>query len=179
MLFCLLRPRRNRWPCFPAAWIALSPATVSILNSIVYDPCFALMVTLAGPSAVPPPGYVRLDSGPIAFIADNTQKGVSTGPAALTIHARSDFTRIYLDSPHDEVAQLLIQSAKPWLGSEPIAWQLHRWKYSQPVATTAEPYLFALEPAPLAFAGDGFGGPRIEGAFLSGLAAARRIASSC
>ena len=148
---------------------------VAILNSVVYDPCFALLATLEGASRVPPPGYIRLDNGPIAFIADNTQKGVSAGPAALTIHARADFTRSYFDAPHNEVAQLLLEAAKPWLGSQLVTWQLHRWKYSQPVATSAEVYVFTLEPAPLAFAGDAFGGPRIEGAFLSGLAAAKRI----
>ena len=155
----------------------LPAGMVSILNSLEYDPCFALLAILDGPSRVPPPGCIRLDDGPIAFIADNTQKGVSDGPAALTIHARADFTRAWWQAPQDEAARLLLQAAEPWLGSRVLTWQLHRWKYSQPVATCAEPYLLALEPAALAFAGDAFGGPRIEGAFLSGLTAARRIAA--
>lgn len=148
---------------------------VSSMNSIAYNPCFALLATLGGPSQVPSPGCVKLDSRPIAFVADNTQKGISFGSAALTIHAQADFTRSHLEAPQDEVAQLLLDAAKPWLGSQLLTWQLHRWRYSQPVATTAEPYLFTLEPAPLALAGDAFGGPRIEGAFLSGLAVAKRI----
>ena len=153
----------------------LPPGIVSIVNSIVYDPCFALLAAFGGPSRVPAPGCVKLDSGPIAFIADNTQKGISFGSAARTIHAQADFTRSYLEAPQDEVAQLLLDAAKPWLGSQLQTWQLHRWRYSQPVATSAEPYFFTLEPAPLALAGDAFGGPRIEGAFLSGLAMAKRI----
>ncbi len=172
----LLTPPAPQARALLAGCVNLLPAeTVATLDSIVYDPCFALMAALAGASRVPPPGYVRPDDGPIAFIADNTQKGISAGPASLTIHARPDFTRTHMDAPQDEVAQFLLDAAKPWLGSEPLTWQLHRWMYSQPASTTAEPCLFAPQPAPLAIAGDAYGGPRIEGAYLSGLAAAGRI----
>ena len=147
---------------------------VSGLNGIEFDPCFALLATLAGPSRIPPPGCVRPDAGPIAFIADNTQKGISERASALTIHARADFTRSYFEM--DEVAaQLLLKAAEPWLGSRVLTWQLHRWKYSQPIAACAEPYLHCPGPSALAVAGDAFGGPRIEGAFLSGMAAAKQI----
>lgn len=153
----------------------LPPGIVSVLNSIVYNPCLALLASFDGPSRVPPPGYIRPDNGPIAFIADNTQKGISTGPAALTIHAQADFARDNFDSPEDEVAQLLLTGARPWFEGEPLTWQLHRWKYSQPVSNIPEQCLFTQDPAPLAFAGDAYGAARIEGAFLSGLAAAEQI----
>lgn len=153
----------------------LPETMLSVLRSIAFDPCFALSVTLGGPSLVPPPGCVRLDTGPIALIADNTQKGISVGEAALTIHARSDFTRSCFEMAREEVAQILLRSAEPWLGSPVLTWRLHRWKYSQPTAACAEPCLYASQPAHLAIAGDAFGGPRIEGAFLSGIAAAERI----
>jgi renalase len=153
----------------------LPASIVSSLKSIEFDPCVALLATLNGRSGVPPPGYVRPENGPIGFIADNTQKGISTGAPALTIHAKADFTRSNFEMPHEEVAQLLFRAAVPWLGSKVLTWQLHRWRYSHPVATCAEPFLYATEPQPLAVAGDAFGGPRIEGAFLSGLAVARRI----
>ncbi len=147
---------------------------VAALNGIEFDPCLALLATLAGPSRVPAPGCVRPDGGPIAFIADNTQKGISERAAALTIHARADFTRSCFEMG-EAAAQLLLEAAEPWLGSQVLAWQLHRWKYSQPIATCAEPFLYYPGPAALAVAGDAFGGPRIEGAFLSGMAAARQI----
>ena len=149
---------------------------LSTLAAISFDPCLALLVTIDGPSRVPPPGYIRPEQGPVEWIADNTQKGVSNGAAALTVHARADFSRDYLEAPQEDAARLLLEAAGPWLGGEITAWQLHRWRYSRPVEAGQRPAcLFSRQPA-LAIAGDAFGGSRLEGAFLSGLAAAEMIA---
>lgn len=153
----------------------LPPEILSTLGGIEYDPCFSLLVTIAGLSRVPSPGYVRPKSGPVEWIADNAQKGVSAGDAALTIHASADFSRRYLEAPKDEVARLLLEAAETWFGSRVTAWQLHRWKYSRPVAAERPLYLLTNQPAGLAIAGDGCGGPRLEGAFLSGLSAAQSL----
>lgn len=172
----LLTPPAPQSLCLLAGCIDRLPLSfVSSLKSIESDPCFALLATLSGPSGVPAPGYVRPEDGPIGFIVDNTQKRISAGLPTLTIHARADFSRSNFELPKEVVAQLLFEAAAPWLGSEVLKWQLHRWRYSQPVAACNEPFLYTEEPQPLAFAGDAFGGPRIEGAFFSGMAAAHRI----
>jgi renalase len=157
----------------------LAAEFVSHLEEVRYDPCFALLAIVDGTSRVPPPGYVRLEQGPIEWIADNTMKGVSTGCAALTIHARADFSRRHLESPPEEVAAMLLDSAGAWLGRPVSKWQLHKWRYSRPVAADRPACLYTQEPACLAVAGDAFGGSRIEGAFISGLAAAQRLGASC
>ena len=165
----------------------LPPEIISTLRGIHYDPCFSLLLTLAGRSRVPSPGFVLPEGGPVEWIADNTQKGVSAGAAALTIHAGAKFSRQYPGTTHpdtakDDIARILLEAAEPWLAGPVEAWQLHRWKYSRPDVApplTARPmYLFSPQPAPLVIAGDGFGGPRLEGAFLSGLAAARCLVDS-
>ncbi len=156
----------------------LEPDITPLLRSIEFNPCFALLVTLAGPGAISAPGYVRPAEGPIEWIADNTLKGISTGSAALTIHARADFSRELLESPQDRVAELLLEAVQPWVTGSITDWQLHRWRYSKPVDAELPLCLFSSKPAPLAVAGDVFGGSRIEGAFLSGLAAADKIAGA-
>lgn len=154
----------------------LPPELLPALSSIVYDPCLALLVTLAGNSAVPPPGYVRPAGGPVEWLADNTAKGISSGPAALTIHARADFSAGHFQDSQSEVARILLDAAEPWMPAPAAEWQLHRWKFSHPVPGERPMYLLSRQPAPLLIAGDAFGGSRLEGAFLSGFAAAAQIA---
>lgn len=144
------------------------PEMAATLGAIDYDPCFALLLTLEGASRVPEPGYVRPDSGPIEWVADNRRKGVSEAPA-VTIHARGDFTRRYLNASPDQVERLLLEAAEPYLGAAVVEKQVHRWLYSKPLPVETPPCLWA---SGMAVAGDAFCGGRVEGAFLSGLAAA-------
>ena len=50
----------------------------------------------------------------------------------------------------------------------------HRWRYAQPEDAVEERHLYDDEQG-IGVAGDWCGGPRIEGAFLSGLSLARRL----
>ncbi len=150
---------------------AAPPEIAAALGSIEYEPCFALLLTLDGPSRVPAPGYVRPENGPIEWIADNTQKGLSTGGAALTVHARADFSREHLEASPECVQRMLLEAASEWFGGNVTGAQLHRWRYSRPVGSR-DSCLSSNTPAPFAIAGDAFGGARIEGAYLSGLGAA-------
>jgi renalase len=149
------------------------------LERIRYAPCLALMVTLAGPSAIPTPGGLFVGPEPIAWMADNQQKGISS-QISLTIHAGPEFSEHYFAAPEAEVSQLLLNAAKPHLGSAVVKSNLHRWRYSLPTVTDPERY--ALWTAPhggqIYFAGDAFGGPRVEGAFLSGFSVAEAILQS-
>ncbi|MCU1327626.1 MAG: hypothetical protein JWN34_2996, partial [Bryobacterales bacterium] len=154
----------------------LSDEFLGQLQNVVYDPCFSLLLTLDGPSHVPSPGYVRPEGGPVEWIADNTQKGVSSAEgAALTIHAEAAFSREYFDADKKHVTQLLLDAAEPFIGALVTASQLHRWKFSRPIPAERPMFLDAEVPAHLVVAGDAFGGPRVEGAFLSGLGAAERM----
>lgn len=155
---------------FPSWWTGL-------VEAIEFDPCFALLLTGTGESLVPEPGFARCEAGPVAWVADNVQKGISPRAEgfALTLHASAEFSRLHFDRPKEEVAEMLLPTARQFFRGEIREQQVHRWKYSQPVATTGEKFLYSATPAPLAIAGDAFGGPRVEGAFLSGIAAAERM----
>jgi predicted NAD/FAD-dependent oxidoreductase len=145
------------------------------LERIDYDPCLALLAVFAGASRILAPGGLRFSEGPIAWMADNHQKGISPDAHTVTIHAAPDYSRRHWRTNAIVVAQKLLEAAAPWLHPEVLDWQIHRWRYSQPVATYPEQALFLPGPPPLVFAGDAFGGPRVEGAVLSGYAAGQTL----
>lgn len=153
----------------------LAPELRSKLDAVAYEPCMALMVPLDRSSRIAEHGYLRLDEGPIAVIADNTMKGISNAPGDLTIHCTSAFSQQNEDVPDEAIALSLLETAARYLGSQPRSWLLHRWRYSRPTVLHSELCMSLLSPAPIAFAGDGFGGARIEGAYCSGLQAGREI----
>ena len=96
----------------------------------------------------------------------------------MTIHAAPDFSRRYWDAENTAVADRLLLEAGTWIRSPIRTFQVHRWCYSQPVEPVTEPGPFLRDPAPLIFAGDAFGGGRVEGAALSGLFAAEWLLAS-
>jgi renalase len=152
------------------------------LGAVAYDPCFAAMLVLDRPSRVPPPGGIQFDpaaGGPIAWLADNQQKGISPVPA-LTIHADGAFSRRHFDAPPEEVMATLIDHARPWIDGDPatavVEKSLHRWKFALPTTIIPEPLVAVSHAPPIACCGDAFAGPRVEGAASSGLAAARWLA---
>lgn len=162
-----------------AGGFALAPSDYEALTAIQYAPCIAVLARLAAPSQLPAPGALQFERAApdapaveqaLAWICDNQQKGVSPTPS-ITLHATRRHSRLHLESPETAAAQMLSE-ARPWLGADVLEFTTHRWRYS--VAETLHPArcLVADGEAPLVFAGDGFGAPRVEGAFLSGLAAA-------
>lgn len=149
------------------------------LDAISYKPTMALLVVLDGPSAVPRPGGVqRTERDLFTFIADNQTKGISSVPA-LTFHVNGPTSQRRWDDPIDEVHDDLLRIASPWFGGAGVVEsQLKRWRYAGPYVPFPAPALVVeTDPGPVVLAGDAFSGPKVEGAFNSGIAAAAEIAS--
>lgn len=160
-----------------AGGTVLPAELAAALGRLTYHPCLALLAVLRGPSAVPAEG-VAPEAGPLRWIADNVRKGVARGvPAAVTLHAVPEYSVRHYATPEADVAAELLAAAAPWLGAPVAATALHRWKFSEPAATHPEPCVWRPELG-LGFAGDAFGGPKVEGAALSGLALAAAVAVS-
>lgn len=160
----------------PQAFSVLIASGVELpaeLRRTDYDRTLALLAVLDGPGGVPAPGGVQQADATFAFIGDNRAKGISEQPA-LTFHARAEWSLAHWDDPPETTHGLLRDAAAPWLGGAAIVEsQLKRWRFATPQATWPERCWFAPTGAgPLVLAGDAFAGPRVEGAALSGLAAA-------
>ena len=157
---------------------------LELLSRLRYRPTIALLIRLNGLSPLEPPGYDRPGGDPVLYwVADNRQKGVSppeAGPA-LTIHGRPDFSEAMYDSPEEEVIEAIMArffEQYPERGRyEVAATQLKKWRYARPIHPAPERTYLINRPeiAPAAVAGDAFGGARVEGAYLSGIAAAELL----
>ena len=157
-----------------AGGVPLGKSVQEELSRFTYTSCIAVMAKMSGPSRIPSPGGIWFSGEPLAWGADNTQKGIcgETGAgSSITLHAGPDFSRDHWNDAK-RAAGFLLQEAVPWLGTRVEHFQTHRWKFSQPTHIHIDPVLSLHYPAQLVFAGDAFGGPRVEGATLSGLAAA-------
>ncbi len=155
-----------------AGSLALPPQVHKALAPISYEPCIALLLLLESFGHFPEPGGLWPVGEPIVWMADNYRKGVSPTPGAITIHAGPEFSAQHWRTADEDVAEMLAAAAAEWLRDEVELYQVHRWLHSKPVWIHPESYLALQEPAPMVFAGDAFAGPRVEGAALSGLAAA-------
>jgi predicted NAD/FAD-dependent oxidoreductase len=150
----------------------LPEADRAALDKIKYYRCLAVMAQLAGPSGLPKPGALRNPDSSIAFICDNRMKGISPEATAITIHASQAFSHEHWTVEEIPVVDWLMSKALPYLHSPVTMATLHRWRYAQPIETHPAPFLRVDGDAPILFAGDAFDGPRVEGAALSGMAAA-------
>lgn len=145
------------------------------LEAIDYEPCFALMAVLAGPSRIPAPGGLSIDGGPISWLADNRQKGISPLPS-ITIHASPAWSREHFEDEPAAVSAGLLEAASPWIDGGPagvVEQSLQRWKFARPTAMATSPLAVVSRGPCILVAGDAFAGPRVEGAVSSGMAAAR------
>ncbi|HOK89569.1 MAG TPA: FAD-dependent oxidoreductase [Candidatus Hydrogenedentes bacterium] len=150
-------------------------AAMAPLLAVTYDPCIAAMLVLEGPSGLPAPGGVRVEDQGIAWIADNRMKGISPAMDAITVLADRAFSLELLEEDPDVAAARIAERAAPFLESRPQAVSGYRWRYASPGRLLSSEYFELYGRAPLLFAGDAFCDGKMEGAVLSGLAAARRL----
>jgi predicted NAD/FAD-dependent oxidoreductase len=146
------------------------------LKAIRYTRCIVLLGLLAGPSSLEYPGTVTHPVAEVDWVSDNQIKGISQKPAC-TVHASDEFSQKHWDSPDNERAPLLKAVAEETLGAEVTDWSCHRWGFAKPLETFGATHFHSPEHA-ITIAGDGFGGERIESAFLSGWEAAEKIADN-
>jgi len=145
------------------------------LRAVAYAPCFAVVAGYEGVEAPDWPG-VRLSGHPdLAWVGHDSQKRAQPRGPVLVLHATPAFSRDRADAPPAATVAALLRAATdvvPW-ADRPL-WSDHqRWRYALPERPHLAPALDLGDG--LVLAGDAFGGEgagRIEGAYLSGLAAA-------
>lgn len=137
-----------------------------------YDRTIGLLAVLDGPSAIPAPGGMQNPDDVFSWIGDNQAKGISKIPA-ITFHANPSWSAEHWDDSNEDGSQLLTAAAQKYLGSAHIVVsEYKKWRFATPRKLWPDPF-FAV--GSLVFAGDAFAGPKVEGAVLSGQAAAHYL----
>ena len=114
----------------------------------------------------------------IAWIIDNQAKGLSGQGHSLTVQCDWVYSNKHWNEADDVILSDIQENLKSHLKSGTIqSAHLKRWDHAITATTYPFDYLVAFETPPLAFAGDAFGGRGgVEGAVLSGIAVAERLA---
>jgi predicted NAD/FAD-dependent oxidoreductase len=182
----LTPPASQSLALLDAGGVALPAAERVTLEAIRYGPCLCGLFDMAGEVALPAPGALQRPDQPISWVADNRRKGISPGRPVLTVHAGASASAVRWEESDKTVldwmlAELrsLLEVGDGWAAPTAVrAAALYRWRYAAPLTTYPGRCLKSSLPTPLIFAGDAFDGPRVEGAALSGLAAASCLRST-
>lgn len=160
-----------------AGQVALHPDDQAALEKIEYQPCLTGLFWVNDQVQLPAPGAIQRRSAPISWIANNRQKGISADATVITVQADGMYSQQLWDADDARILNALRTDLLVWLPQEHqiIEEQLKRWRYSAPVVLHDARLLVARDLPPLVFAGDAFLEPRVEGAVLSGLAAAEAL----
>ncbi len=163
-------------PQTAALLAAQAPGLAARANEVEMAPCWAVMASYPHDLELGFDGAFVEDS-PLGWIARNNAKPGRPSGEAWVLHASPEWSREHLDLDQEVAAQWLADAFRDAVGCKlpvPAHLTAHRWRFALPVNPITEPCLFDAELA-LAACGDWAGGPRVEGAFLSGRAAAGRL----
>jgi len=153
---------------------------MAALKRAKMDTCFALMVGFEGIYDL---GWdsLRTSHGPAAWLAVNSDKpGRNKSMTTLIVHSAPEWSNRYAQADREWVRTEMEASAKEICGKNTSAashLNLHRWLYASSSVSPAQAIL--RDPGTgLVACGDWCSGGRVEGAYLSGLAAAAAISRS-
>lgn len=149
-------------------------------DRVIMRGCWCVMLSTTEPLRLDFDGAF-LSQSPLSWIArDSSKPDRAHDRQTWVLHASSDWTESHLDDSKDDVERQLIQEFWRATGHIPTPLHMsmsHRWRCATPVQTLEDNCLF--EPKTLIGAcGDWCAGPRVEGAFLSGVALAGRMLGS-
>ncbi len=149
------------------------------LEDVTMNACWAVMLQLREPLQTSYDAAFVNDS-PLGWIARNSSKPGRPSAECWVLHATAAWSRVHLEEPAESIAGLLVDEFWRTANQAPQAYELasaHRWRFALPSEPLPQRYLFDPQ-LQLAACGDWCGGPRVEGAYLSGLALAKAIVAS-
>jgi hypothetical protein len=154
-----------------------APALAARADAAVMQPCWATMVVFDGAVDAPWDGAFVNDDPVLAWAVRDGSKPHRPEPHAWVLHGTRAWSGAHDAAAPDTVRDAMLGAFATLVGA-PLPPVLeataHRWRHALPDPVLAEDALH--DPTlGLGACGDWCGGPRVEGALLSGIAAAGRV----
>jgi hypothetical protein len=154
-----------------------SPALAARAGSVMMHECWSVMVAFRQSLGLEFGGAFVHNSALSWIARDSSKPGRAAESETWVLHASPDWTRAHLEESPAEVEDSLLKTFWQAVGLHPKSAQFraaHRWRFALPPDPIPETCLFDAEMN-VGACGDWCAGPRVEGAFLSGLSAASRV----
>ncbi|MFN0097860.1 MAG: NAD(P)/FAD-dependent oxidoreductase [Gemmatimonadaceae bacterium] len=155
-----------------------APGLAAACARVVFHPCRAVLCVLERPAAVAWDAAFVNDDAHLAWVARNaTKPGRNAAHECWVLHATRAHSVATLEAEQDAAIAPMLDAFARLLGADAprvVQAQGHRWRYAipEPVLEADAVWDSAVEAG---IAGDWCGGPRVEGALLSGMALAGRV----
>ncbi len=148
------------------------------LSTVQMLPCWAVMLTTEQPVTLSfSAAFVDTDS-PLGWFAVDSSKPGRLGDQRqrFVLHGSTQWSRQHLEQTPEWVTRRLLDALRELVGQDVQASKVsaHRWRYSQAAEPLTEDALVDADHS-LVVAGDWCAGSRVEGAYVSGQAAARAV----
>lgn len=159
-----------------APLLADCPALERAAAGVRLRPCWAVLVAFERPLDVPLDGAF-VEHPALSWAARNCSKPGRSGKETWVLHASPAWSEAHLEWEPVAVIPLLLSAFAEALFEDlptPAFAVAHRWRFAVPDPPLADSCLFDAE-AGLGAGGDWCGGPKIEGAFRSGMALAEQV----
>ena len=154
----------------------LSATLAKAISIVTMAPCWAVMIQMREPLQIPfDAAFVH--NSPLSWIARNSSKPERDAADCWVLHASAKWSRDHLEESTDTIAENLVEQywQATQLAPQPLQFMVaHRWRYALPDEPLSQRYVLDWD-LKLGACGDWCGGPRVEGAFLSGLAMAKAV----
>jgi hypothetical protein len=157
----------------------VAPGLAARVRAVSMAPCWAVMMAVDVRLEVEFDGTF-INTGPLSWAARNSSKrGRAELPETWVLHGSPEWSTENLERDPAWVAERLLTAFRELLPAPvvPRHVRAHRWRYALPIDSLAEDCLIGASQN-VVVCGDWCGGPRLEGAYLSGRAAAGQILRS-